>query len=841
MRPLEMKNPGAGGRTGAEMVFRDDGLCNHSTGNHTGLQAISVKSELKPPLPLDPKTIIRASLAFLHPDGEVFELCIIGPKAPKNTAWEGYAGSKKAIVAGWFRDHDKAAVLAVQVKAEGVYVTLNPCQEALLGRANERLKAHVDRTKDAEISHIKNLLIDLDPIRPTGISSTDAEHEAALDMAQIIRADLEKKGWPAPLVGDSGNGAHLTFPLDLPHSEENIALLKAVLVGLIRRYADQLTARGLELDQAVFNPARLTKLYGTWTGKGDKTADRPHRLAKIIFLPETRTPVPIELLKTIAQEAGDQETPGDKGDGGAVDGNFNLEAYLNHYNVDVVKVKPHGGGCLYCLEQCLFDPSHKGNEAAIGQAVSGLLYYQCFHNSCQDRTWAEARQIISGTDNLWQFTNLRDRKPPPGGAQDGEHRDLGIDMTRWPVMASEAFHGLAGEFVHLVEPHTESDQAALLLQFHIGFGNLIGKGAYAKVEADTHYCNLFTVAVGETSKGRKGTSWGQVRGPLITVDPGWRGRVKSGLSSGEGLIFHVRDQVIKRVAKQVRGQTVYEDEITDFGEDDKRLLVVESEFANVLRQIERQGNILSSVARDAWDTGDLGTLTKNSPTKATGAHVSIIGHITKGELKRYLTRTEAGNGFGNRILWFCVKRSKVLPEGGQLSEVDFAPFLSRLKEATLFAQCAGEVTRTPEARALWAKVYPDLSEGKPGLVGALTSRAEAQVLRLSMIYALLDRESCVRVHHLLAALAVWDYCEASVKYIFGKTIGDPVADTILAAVKASPDGLTRTEVYNLFGRHERSGNIQRAIGELLGRDFVVRKMVETGGRPTEKLRCKGAQ
>jgi hypothetical protein len=374
-----------------------------------------------------------------------------------------------------------------------------------------------------------------------------------------------------------------------------------------------------------------------------------------------------------------------------------------------------------------------------------------------------------------------------------------------------------------------------------GFGNLIGKGAYVTVEADTHYCNLNVVAVGETSKARKGTSWGQVKAPLTAVDPSWRGRIKSGLSSGEGLIFQVRDQVVKQVPRKVKGQTVYENEVVDHGEDDKRLLVVETEFANVLRQIERQGNVLSAVARDAWDTGELATLTKNSPTKATGAHVSIIGHITQGELKRYLTRTEAGNGFGNRILWACVKRSKVLPEGGRIHEVDFAPFLQRLGETVSLAAGAGEVTRDPEARALWAKVYPELSEGKPGMVGALTSRAEAQVLRLSMIYALLDGEKFVRVPHLLAALAVWDYCDTSVRYIYGQTLGDPVADGILEALQAAPNGLTRTEIYNLFGRHQRSENIQQAIGELLRRGHISIETIETGGRPGEKIKYAGAQ
>jgi len=117
----------------------------------------------------------------------------------------------------------------------------------------------------------------------------------------MIRADLTQEGWPEPLDADSGNGAHLDYPLELENNEENKLLLKGVLAGLKARYADDLKAAHCELDLKVFNPARLVKLYGTKTCKGDGTPDRPHRLARIISIPETRTPVPIELLKAIAQ------------------------------------------------------------------------------------------------------------------------------------------------------------------------------------------------------------------------------------------------------------------------------------------------------------------------------------------------------------------------------------------------------------------------------------------------------------------------------------------------------------------------------------------------------------
>lgn len=356
------------------------------------------------------------TLKFLHPDGGVFELCIISPLAPTSPNWKGKAFGKKPIVAGWFRDPEMAANLATRNEAEGIYTTLNPCQDALIGRADHRLKAGVNRTKDEEIEKIQNLLIDLDPIRPEGISSTDAEHQAALEMAQIIRADLTKEGWPEPLLGDSGNGAHLIYPLDLPNDEESKNLVKAVLKALALLHQDHLARLNLEVDQGVFNPARLTKLYGTMVRKGDSTQDRPHRLARIICRPEpeTRHAVPLDLLKKMGATVPIQETPqATKLDTGA--GRLDVEAYLARYGREVLQVKPHGDATLYCLAECIFDPAHHGNESAIGQAGDGKLFYTCFHRSCQERTWAEAKRIISGDAKLGEFTKGRSVGFEPGG------------------------------------------------------------------------------------------------------------------------------------------------------------------------------------------------------------------------------------------------------------------------------------------------------------------------------------------------------------------------------------------------------------------------------------------
>jgi len=407
----------------------------------------------------------------------------------------------------------------------------------------------------------------------------------------------------------------------------------------------------------------------------------------------------------------------------------------------------------------------------------------------------------------------------------------------WPApMAPEALHGLPGEFVRLVEPHTEADPAGLLVQFLVAMGNVIGRGPHFVVEADKHHLNLFAAMVGASAKGRKGTSWGHIRNALAAVDETWPERVVHGLSSGEGLIWAVRDPITQRqpVKDKEKGRvTAYEDVVVDAGVEDKRLLVVEGEFATALRVLGREGNTLSAVVRNAWDTGELRTLTKNSPAKATGAHISIIGHVTRDELLRYLDTTEAANGFANRFLWVCVRRSKVLPDGGRLHEVDMAPFIRRLRAAVEFARSVGELRRDEEARAIWHEVYPELSEGKPGLLGAVIARAEAQVMRLACLYAVLDMSTVVRREHLLAALAVWDYCEASARFIFGDALGDPVADEILRALRAAGNaGMTRTEISEHFGRNVPAKRLGRALTALAEAGLVrQREERDTGGRP----------
>lgn len=398
--------------------------------------------------------------------------------------------------------------------------------------------------------------------------------------------------------------------------------------------------------------------------------------------------------------------------------------------------------------------------------------------------------------------------------------------TRWPALiADAALIGPAGEFVRTVAPHTEADPAALLLQFLSAFGCMAGRFAHFRAEADFHYPNIYACLVGETSRGRKGTSWGYVRSVLSSVDEEFsQNHIKGGLSSGEGVIFHLRDAAEE-----------------DAGVTDKRLLILETEFSSALRVMGRDGNTLSAQLRQTWDSGTARLLTKNNPLQATGTHLSLVAHITKPELVRYLNSTECANGFGNRILWACVKRSRLLPEGGNLERRALDGVAQEVRSALAFAKSAGELKRDGEARKVWIQAYAALSAGRHGLLGALLARTEAQTMRVALIYALLDQSPAIRREHLEAALAVTDFCEESAEYIFGDLYGDEVADRILQALRDADAGITRTEVSDLFTRHKPQSAIEAALRTLEREGLIQKRREDSGGRPIERWIAGGAR
>jgi hypothetical protein len=429
------------------------------------------------------------------------------------------------------------------------------------------------------------------------------------------------------------------------------------------------------------------------------------------------------------------------------------------------------------------------------------------------------------------------------GARSSEAEEQIVEpstQAAWPELHPTALHGVAGDFVRLVEPHSEADPVALLSQFLIAFGNIIGRTAHFITEADKHYTNIFAVLVGGTGTGRKGTAWGQAKRIFEALDEAWaRDCMAGGMSSGEGLIYSVRDATLsQRPIKAGRESTgIDEVVITDKGISDKRLFVFEGEFASVLRAQGREGNTLSMVIRNLWDTGNARSMVKNSPTRTTGAHVSIIGHITKDELRSCLDAVESVNGYVNRFLWLCSRRSKFLPRGGRITMENFAPLIRSLRASVDFARSVGEMQFDDAAGNLWDSVYIGLETGRTGLLGKVTQRASPYVLRLSCLYALLDCSATMRREHLEAALALWKYAEDSARYIFGERTGDRLADDLLRALsEAESDGLTRTDINNLFGRNVSAARIGGALACLAESNLAYSRSERKEGvkRPVER-------
>lgn len=408
--------------------------------------------------------------------------------------------------------------------------------------------------------------------------------------------------------------------------------------------------------------------------------------------------------------------------------------------------------------------------------------------------------------------------------------------VEYPKLSDEAFYGLAGDVVRLIEPHTEADPVALLTQLLAGFGILINRNAHILVGADLHHSKINCVLVGATASGRKGSSWSEVKRVLVRVDETFQNCVQNGLSSGEGLIYFVRDpQYAKKPIRKNGKIEGYQDEMIDEGATEKRAFIVEPEFARVLKVCAREGNTLSSVVREAWDSDKLRVMTKNS-ISASGAHIGIVGHITKQELRQTLAEADTTNGFANRFLWLCVKRSKYLPDGGNLEESQLNEVVSEMKTATEFAKNVGVIKRNEEASECWRKIYKPLSDGHVGLAGSVTSRAPAQTLRLSMLYALLDRSKVIRLEHLRAGLALWRYCEVSAKYIFGSSLGNKIADEIYEALQKSPNGMSRNDIREHFNNNKSSKVIQEALELLIEVGRIENYSKKTFGRPKEIFR-----
>lgn len=417
-----------------------------------------------------------------------------------------------------------------------------------------------------------------------------------------------------------------------------------------------------------------------------------------------------------------------------------------------------------------------------------------------------------------------------------------FDIQEWPKFNFDACPGFLGEFVRLATENSEADPAAVCITALVRFcaevyGFAPQKGPHIYIGEKIHPPKLFAVICGNSSKARKGTSKQPVlklfsrefctQEELAKLPP--LAKESGGpLSTGEGLAYHIRDlteqeqERLRQQGKVVRSNT------------DKRLIILDEEFASGLMCTKREGNTLSMGLRTFWDSDEYEALTKNNSFKVKGAHINIVSHITIQELSFYLNGLQAYNGFASRFLWICARRAKLVPLPRRMPEAEIQKLQKRLWQIIAIAQKRGTMEMTGACLSLWKEVYFELSKEHSGLAGSVINRAEAQTLRLALVYALLDCKGCIDKKHLQSALAMWNYAQESALYIFRSKEKNGYEQKILEALEHGP--LNATALSKVFNGHLPKEQLQPVLEQLEARQKIAVERQKTNGRPRILIR-----
>ena len=400
---------------------------------------------------------VRKALQLFQSQGQVVEVRVLNATTNQRRQPHTMSGYFDAA-----HIDDVAPALQEVVSATGVYFTPNPVNPALLARASNRLKA-ADRggtTADGDVQHRNWLLVDLDAVRPAGISSNDAEHEAAAKKAYAVYAALKDEGWPDPVMADSGNGFHLAYRIDLPSADGG--LVERVLKALASRFDDAT----VHVDTGVANPARIWKLYGTMAAKGDSTAERPHRMARIIEAPEMPVPVPKAKLEALAatlapvpKSPAPAAARGTSSPKPAFDADAWIEKHdlVERYGLDAAwkpwKLEDGSQAEIRVFAKCPWDAAHDNVSAYLIRMPGGAMAAGCHHESCSEHGWEELRDLLE--------PGWRDEEEDEGEAGGRERttdalvrvaREAGIKMFHEPGADGEAYASIPMEEYEVTLP-----------------------------------------------------------------------------------------------------------------------------------------------------------------------------------------------------------------------------------------------------------------------------------------------------------------------------------------------------------------------------------------------------
>jgi hypothetical protein len=507
-----------------------------------------------------------------------------------------------------------------------------------------------------------------------------------------------------------------------------------------------------------------------------------------------------------------------------------LEAALNEASVSYTRKMWEGSGGAYKfqLALCPWRDNHENGGVSDAMAIvqpSGAYGFKCLHAHCADKHWKDFRKHLESLAGV-ELAFTEKPKPPVDETEpcaESKNTPAPSSLTR-PTVNQAMFYGLAGEIIKKLEPRTEAHPVGMLVELLVSFGNVMNRNAYFQIDDTRHYTTEFMVKVGESSRARKGTGKDRIRAIMRLVDPEWSLlRDVSGVGSGEAIIQAVRDPHRTWVLNKKTGEGDWV--IDDRGVDDKRLCVNMGEFQGILAACNRADSLMSVVFRDGWDGRPLKNLVKTNPSQCDEGHISVMADTTRADLTVSLNQADRNNGFANRFLWVYVWRdmNHLLPEGG--GDIDWTDEVPQLQAAVKFGQQTRRMFMDESARKMWSRtLYPRLEREISGVVGAITGRASAHTLRLATLYALLDKSNHIRVEHLEAAAALWQYCEDSAQAIFGDLLSSEQTK-IVDFLGAHGDSTKKQLIHDCFQRNRLGDLIQSDLDVLKSRNRVSVKDV----------------
>lgn len=615
--------------------------------------------------------------------------------------WQGWA---KGTVSGYFDNPAQfmqAAKTLDKSGAEGIYFVMNPVEPTLLARAKNRLVVPKATTTDDQILFHRWLLLDFDPNRPAGISATAAEVKAAIDCRNEVIAFLKKAGgFPAPITAHSGNGGHVLYRLpDLVNNQETTDLKRLALQALNHRFGNN----GVSVDEKVFNSARIMKLYGTHTRKGDSTDDRPHRQSYLEEIPHNIEPVTLDQLKWLAGLAQKAENPMLR-PGNDDLGRMDVKAYLNDYGIEISRVKQDSGRTIYGLKHCIFNSEHSDNESAIIQADDGKLSYQCFHNSCQGRTWRAARERISGNDKLTRFfAGYR-----PQQIEQVQAEPAAFSNTSSTLQFPDVMSGIAGNFANLYAEYLEVPKHF----FYMGYLTCLGSVLADRLTLASEIApqpRLYTLLLGESADDRKSTALNKVTEFFKETIEDFQ--ICWGVGSAEGLQ--------KRLGKRTT------------------LLLCLDEFKQFVSKCKIEASVLLPCVNTLFESNRYESQTKKSDINLENAYLSLLAASTVQTYERTWSSAFTDIGFNNRL--FLVPGSGERKHSFPGKVPDEAKYVRKIntKDILQHVNKHPELDITPAARELYDSWYMNLERS------IHTKRLDTYAMRLMSLLTVNEFKSIV--------------------------------------------------------------------------------------------------